>query len=351
MNDPAAAHAAFRESSRNRRGLTMFELLRSRSAALVMAAAFAQAPIALGGQARADQPRVHAAQSGAELQKRAEMLMKSVTEGGGKVTWGALEAGASPDALVMKDVVIISPENKKATIERIDIRAFDWSNVKEPKHLDMAMTKLVIAADQLDKEAADNFRELGLTSLTVNGEVAYKFDEQEKALDVAKLFIDIVEMGEFRMRLKLTGIGPADLKAATGDKNGARPKQPAKPGEQGDQAMMTLLSRLNLAGASIAFKDKSMVERMVRQDAKKKNMTEPAAKAKILQDLAEEKTKAEDDVTREFIEAVIKFVRNPGEIEVALAPPAPANVMAAFMMVMGNRATFKQMMGLSVTVK
>jgi len=34
-----------------------------------------------------------------------------------------------------------------------------------------------------------------------------------------------------------------------------------------------------------------------------------------------------------------------------LTPPAPANVMAAFMLVMGNRATFKQMMGLTVSVK
>ena len=115
--------------------------------------------------------------------------------------------------------------------------------------------------------------------------------------------------------------------------------------------MMGLLSRLNIAGAAIAFKDKSLVERMIRADAKKKNLSEQAAKAKMLEELAEERGKAEDDVTKEFIDAAIKFLKSPGEIELALAPPAPANVMAAFMMVMGNRATFKTMMGLAVSVK
>jgi hypothetical protein len=129
-----------------------------------------------------------------------------------------------------------------------------------------------------------------------------------------------------------------------------KPKS-GKPNAQDGQAVMSLLSRLNIAGAALAFKDKSLVERMVRADAKKKNLSEPAAKAKMIEDLGAERAKAEDDMTREFIDAAIKFLNSPGEIELALTPPAPANVMAAFMMVMGNRATFKQMMGFSVSVK
>src|SRR4029079_8258342 len=98
-------------------------------------------------------------------------------------------------------------------------------------------------------------------------------------------------------------------------------------------------------------KDKSLVERMIRADAKKKNLSEQAAKAKMLEELEAERTKAEDEETKEFIDAAMKCLRNPGEIELSLTPPEPANVMAAFMMVMGNRTTFKQMMGLGVSVK
>lgn len=330
----------------------ILEFSRARSATLALAAALVLAPLAGGGPAHAEEGRVHAVQANSDLKKRADLLLRGVTDAGGKVTYGALEAGASPEALVIKDIEVTSADNKRFTVEQIEIRAMDWENAKEPRYVDMAVRKFVIAADALDKEGQDNFRDLGLTSLTISGEMAYKFDEKEKSFDVGKLFVDIAEMGELRVRLKLTGLTPGDLKSATGGEP-AKPNDapPAKPGVPGDQAMMGLLTRLNLASASIAFKDKSMVERMVRQEAKKKNMTEQAAKAKILEEMAEERAKAEDDVSKELIDAAIKFLRNPGEIEVAANPPAPANIMMAFMMIMGNRATFKQMLGLTITVK
>ena len=325
------------------------EFSRARMAMIALAAALALAPLAVAGLACAEDGRAHTAQANSDLKKRADLLLKGVTDAGGKVTYGTLEAGASPEALVINNVEIVTAENKKVTIEQIDIRAMDWENAKEPRYVDAALTKLVIAADSLDKDGQDNLRELGLTALTISGEMAYQFDDKEKAFDLSNLFVDIAEMGEFRVRLKLTGLTPADLKGATGDA-AAKPKD-APPAKPGDQAMMGLLTRLNLAAASIAFKDKSLVERMVRQDAKKKNMTEQAAKAKLLEEMAEERAKAEDDVTKELIDAAIKFLRNPGEIELAANPPAPANVMMAFMMIMGNRATFKQMLGLTISVK
>jgi hypothetical protein len=317
----------------------------SRRAAFALAAAV---PLALAAPpAFAQDARVLTVQDSTELKKRADLLFQGVAEGGGTFKYAAVESGAGPEGLVIKQIEIVSKDKKKVTIDEIEIKAFDWASPKEPRHADIAMKKLVIAADQLDPEGAANFRELGLSALTINGELAFKFDEKEKAFDVSKLFIDFVEMGEVRLRLKLTGITATDLKTAM---PAEKPKN-GKSNPQEAQAMMSLLSRLNIAGAAIGFKDKSLVERMVRADAKKKNLSEQAAKAKMLEELAEERSKAEDDVTKEFIDAAIKFLRSPGEIELALAPPSPANVMAAFMMVMGNRVTFKQMMGLSVSVK
>lgn len=321
-----------------------------RRAALALAALLAlSAPAhhAFGQGARAE-----TAADDAALKQRADALFQSVGEGGGTVRWSALEAGEGPESLVIRQIEIVSKDKKKVTIEELAIKRYDWTNPREPRHAEMAMKKLVIAADQLDAEAAANFRELGLTELTLNGELTFRFDETEKAFDVAKLFIDFAELGEVRLRFKLTGITAADLKTAIPPDKPRNGKQAnRKTDAQEGQAVMSLLARLNLAGAALGFRDKSLVERMVRADARKKNLSEAAAKAKILEDLAAERAKAEDDVTKEFIDAAIKFLGKPGEIELALAPPAPANVMAAFMMVMGNRATFKQMMGLTVSVK
>jgi hypothetical protein len=316
-----------------------------RRAALALAAALplaVSAPAAFGQDARA-----LTVQANPELQKRADALFSGVGEGGGTVKYGALEAGAGPEGLIVKQIEIVSKDKKKVTIGEIEIKAFDWANPKEPRYADIAMKTLVIAADQLDPEAAANFAELGLTALTINGALAFKFDEKDKSFDVSKLFIDFVEMGEVRLRLKLTGVTATDFKTAM---PADKPKN-GKTNPKEAEAMMGLLSRLNIAGAAIGFKDKSLVQRMLRADAKKKNLSEAAAKAKMLEELADERGKAEDDVTKEFLDAAIKFLNNPGEIELVLAPPAPANVMAAFMMVMGNRGTFKQMMGLGVSVK
>jgi hypothetical protein len=321
-----------------------------RSAAVALAVLLPLA--APSAPAAAQDARSVPAQASAELQRRAEALFKGVTRAGGKASYGALEPGASPEGLRIKNIEILSPEKKKVTIEEIDIAAYDWASPEEPRYADLVVKKLVVAADALDADAAGNLRELGLSALVVNAELAFKFDDKEKAFDVSKLFIDFAEMGELRLRLKLTGITAADLKTAVpGEKAEPGKPAPGKPEGQDAQALMSLLSRLNIAGAAIGFRDKSLIERIVRADAKKKSMTESAARAKMLEELAEERSKAEDDVTKEFIDAAIKFLKNPGEIELALNPPAPANVMAAFMLVMGNRGTFKQMLGLSVSVK
>ena len=67
--------------------------------------------------------------------------------------------------------------------------------------------------------------------------------------------------------------------------------------------------------------------------------------------MAEGRVNAEDDVTKELIDAAIKVLHNSGEIELAAKPPAPATVMTAFMMIMSNRGSFKQMLGLAISVK
>lgn len=313
---------------------------RALGAAVAFAAGLALAPSAWA-PAWAEDGRIITVQANSELQKRAELLLKGISDGGGKVTWASVEAGATPDGVVIKQIEITSPDNKKMTIEEIAVKTMDWANAKEPRHADIAVKNLTISADAMEKETADNIKELGLTQIVLNGELAFKFDDGEKSFDVAKVFIDVADLGELKLRLKLTGITTADIKAATGDKD-----KPAAP-----DAGMNILSRLNLTGASIGFKDKGLMDRAFKAEAKKKNISESAAKNKLIEELTEERAKAEDEVTKELIDAFVKFVRTPGEIEFIAAPAAPANVMMAFMTVMGNRATFKQMLGLSVAVK
>ncbi len=284
------------------------------------------------------------AQASPELQKRVDSLFEEMKKNGGSVRYGAIEPGKSADGLVIKDLVITSKDNRPVKIAAIEIRSFDWANRQEPKFLDVSVRGAVISGEAMDEQGAQNFKELGYESLTLDANLAYKFDEPSKTLDISQLVIDVADAGEFRFALQMSGVSPADLKAATGE--GAD-----KDKKNGNDAIMGILARLNIVGAEIRYKDKSLVQRAIRMDAKKKNITEQQAKAAILADLAKERQEAKDDVTREFIDSAVKFINNPGEIRLAAKPSAPANIMGAVMLAMSNPAQLKQMLGLILSVR
>lgn len=305
-----------------------FPIRRAGRVAFAFAAALAASTML--APVRAQDARITLVQD--DLTKRADLLLKGVTEGGGKVKYGAVEKGDGKDGIVIKDVEITGPDGKTVKIERVEVRDFDWANPKQPIRMDVSVKKLVVPEAALEKEVTD----LGITRLTVNADFAYKFDDEKKTFEVSGIVIDVVELGELTLKLKLAGIASGDLKTAIGGK-----------GEDGTK----LLAQVSIVGATISFKDKSLTQRLIAADAKKKGVSETDAKKKMLEDLAEQKKQAEDETTKEVIDLAVKFLTTPGVVELVANPSAPANVMAAFMAVMGSPATLKQMLGLTIAVK
>ena len=305
-----------------------FPIRRAGRAAFAFAAALAASTML--APVHAQDARITLAQD--DLAKRAALLLKGVTEGGGKVKYGAVEKGEGKDGLFIKDLEITGPDKKTVTIERVEVRGFDWENPDKPTHMDVSIKKLVVPGASLEKEVTD----LGVTSLTINADFDYEFDDDKKTFVVEGIVIDVVELGELKLSLKLAGIASGDLKTALGG-----------TGEEGTK----LLAQLSIVGASIAFKDKSLTERLIRADAKKKGISEADAKKQMLGALAAQKQEAKDDATKEVIDLAVKFLNTPGIIELAANPTAPANVMATFMAIMGSPATLKQMLGLTIAVK
>jgi len=305
-----------------------FPIRRARRVAFAFAAALAASTML--APAQAEDARVTLVQD--DLAKRADVLLKGVTEGGGKVKYGAVEKGDGKDGLVIKDLEITSPDKKTVTIERVEVRGFDWAKPNQPMHMDVSIKKLVVPGSALEKEVTD----LGITSLTINADFDYAFEDDKKTFTVSGIVIDVVELGELKLSLKLAGIASGDLKTALGG-----------TGEDGTK----LLAQLSIVGASLSFKDKSLTERLIRADAKKKGISEAEAKKQMLDALAAAKQEAKDDATKEVIDLTVKFLNTPGVIELAANPTAPANVMATFMAIMGSPATLKQMLGLTIAVK
>ncbi len=309
-----------------------FEFRRAGSAALVVAAALASASAlstAWAEDSRADRGSIVTVQ--ADLKKRTDALVKSLTAGGGKLKYGAAEAEGK-DGVALKDVEITSADGKTVKAESIVAREFDWENPEQPTHMDLSIKKLVVPSAALDKEVTD----LGVSQLTINADIAYELDDDKKTFEISGIVIDVVELGELKVKLKLAGIASADLKGAIGGQPGGSEK---------------ILAQLSIVGAAISFKDKSLTQRLIAADAKKKGISEADAKKKMLEELAEQKKTAQDDATREIVDLAVKFLNSPGTIEVGANPAAPANVMQVFMGLMGSPGTVKQLLGLTLAVK
>jgi hypothetical protein len=304
--------------------------------ALVLVLAPETAPLV-----RAEEGRVYTAQSEADLKKRADWIMKSITDAaeGVKATYGSVDKGAGPNGVVIKNVEITTPENKKLTIEQIEVRDLDWSNPEESKVGDFSVRKLSIPIAELNDEPI----ELGMTSLTINAEYKYTFDEEKKSLDVTSMSIDIAELMELHIKFKLVGLSLAETKVLR--------ERKGKFDKKDEEAMTKVLAKVSLVSSVIAIKDKSLVERIVRMGAKKDKTSEAQARAKILDMLAQQHKEADDEAMKEFIDAAIKFVTKPGTIELEANPPQPVNLMAAFASGVASLTAVKQMLGLKITVK
>lgn len=305
-----------------------FPIRRAGRVAFAFAAALAASTMLV--PAHAQDARIELVQ--ADLQKRADQLLKGITDGGGKVKYGAVEKGEGKDGLVIKDLEVTGADGKTVKIERVEVRDFDWENANQPMRMDVSIKKLVVPSSSLEKDVTD----LGVTQLTINADFAYALDDAKKTFEVSGIAIDVAELGELKLKLKLAGIARADLKGAIGG-----------TGEDGTK----LLAQLSIVGAAISFKDKSLTQRLIAADAKKKGISEAEAKKKMLDDLAEQKKEAQDDATREVVDLAVKFLNAPGVIELAMNPSAPANVMATFMALMGSPGTLKQILGLTIAVK
>ncbi len=309
---------------------------------LAIAASIGLAPLpAAGEQPSRDGVILVQGLGNPDLKKRADILIDGFKKEGGDATYGSIEAGTTPNGLVIKDIVLTSPDKKTMRIGAFEVRNYDWDNSKEPTFIDITIRQAAIPADAMDEEGQKGLKELGYESLTLNATLTYKFDAASKTIDVANFALEVVDGGELSFSIKLSGIDPADLKGlASEDKE-----------KGGEQAVMGLLARLNFVGAKIVFKDKSIVQRLIRSEAKKKSQSEQAAKNAILADLAKERKEAKDAVSREFIDAAVKFINNPGEISIVANPQAPTNVMSAFMLVMSDPAQLKKMLGLTLLVR
>ena len=116
-------------------------------------------------------------------------------------------------------------------------------------------------------------------------------------------------------------------------------------------ALLSAGTTTTLVHASISFKDRSLVSRLLKAYAAERNISEADALARVLRDLKFERDAARDAVERDALDALIRFIERPSEIRMALDPARPVPLLAMGLQFLGGRSFAKDTFGLKFSAR
>jgi hypothetical protein len=114
---------------------------------------------------------------------------------------------------------------------------------------------------------------------------------------------------------------------------------------------MGLLARINLLTADLVYRDKSILARVVKREAQRRQTDEASIRAQYRAMLTALRDEQPDPLVKEAFEAVIAFIENPGEIAVEVRPPSPLNLLSIGALAASNPAQLRSVLGIKITVK
>jgi MFS family permease len=258
--------------------------------------------------------------------------------------------------IVFSDLVATPPGQPTVKIAAIEFRALELLRPAEQNPGNLRKLEFAIKgiegplAGARDEAFARDMRELGYTTLKMSSEIVYRYEEPSKTFNVAKLEFDVVEMGTLVLALKLSGLSPEDIKKAMEPPPPPPPGQTAPPKRDG-AAAVGLLARLNVVSADLVYRDKSILGRVIKREAQRKQTDEASIRAQYRALLTGLRDEQQDPLVKEAFDALISFIENPGELIVEVRPPAPLNVLAIGALAASNPAQLRSVLGIKITVK
>jgi MFS family permease len=243
----------------------------------------------------------------------------------------------------------------KVRIALMELRAFESVNLLDRNPADLRVFEFAIKGIEApfdtakDPVFAREMKELGYTTLRMGAELAYRYDEAGKTFDLGKIELDVEEMGALTLSLRLGGASADEIKKAI-EPPPAPPGQ-ARPPANGGAAAMALLARINLLAADLAYRDKSILARVVKREARKKQTDEASIRAQYRAMLTALRDEQPDPLVKEAFDAVIAFIENPGEIAVEVRPPSPLNLLAIGALAASNPVQLRSALGIKIATK
>jgi len=292
----------------------------------------------------------------------------TVTGGGENGSLGAFDIEsvevAMPTRVAIKGVAFrdfVGNLSRQGTVRigAVELRAFEMLNVLDRNPADLRNLEFAIRgleaplAGGSDPKFERDMRALGYTQLKMNTELVYRYEEASKTYNLAKLEIDIADAAAIAFGLKIGGVTPDEIKQAIEPPPAPPPQpgQPPRPPPRQDAAAIAVAARLNLISADLSFKDKSLLGRILKQQADTEKTDEGVIRARykaMLIGLRDEQT---DPLAKEAFDALMAFLEKPGELVVEVRPPTPLSLIAVGSLAAANPAQLRSILGIKITYR
>jgi hypothetical protein len=287
----------------------------------------------------------------AKLEERAQIFARDMRKVTKEFRYGSVRADLLSQSIVMTNVEFVTMNGDRIKAESVTVKDFDWRISGPPRYADIevkradvpstALTNLARASGQFASiigvatgPATDAQRILdraGYKRTTSDFFVRYRLDEETGEFELKDVQLAVSELGEVVLNLKLGNV----------------PQRSIKDGA----ALLSAGTATTLVHASLSFKDRSLVSRLLKAYAADRNISEAEALSRVLRDLRADRDRTRDTVEREALNALLQFIERPNEIRVALDPARPTPLLAMGLQFLGGRSIAKEAFGLKFTAR
>lgn len=269
---------------------------------------------------------------GGDAEERAQIIRARLAERAATVAYENPQSGIDSD-LTLDNLRLTFEQGGQLTAERLTVQEYDWENPEQPNFLDIRVRAMRLIAPQGQAaESLSPFMRSGLMTgeLTTDARVRYRQDPEARTLEIEQSS-ETDGVGDTRFFLKVGNWSPQNIDLENQENAGR------------------IALQLTLVRMEVRFEDRGLMERLHQARGQEENISAEEAKARTLNELLRERNQADNDLSREMLDAAIQFVQNPGTFRVAAEPEAPFPMMG-MMLLLGDPDRLKRQLGLTVEV-
>jgi len=238
------------------------------------------------------------------------------------------------DTLTISDVTVLAPDGRRYRIKRIVVRDYDWLNLRRPRYADVTVEKAETTPDGLGPQYAPAIKAAGLDKLIASAHYRYRYSDETKRFVIETVRVEVDKVGVLTMSAQFKLDQYPDFQ---------------KLRDSGQ--LLQIGFSAQLIGARASFRNNQLVQHIVQAYAASRGIDTEKAREALVESLDRDRRRSKDALQKEGLAAAIAFIKQPGTIEMVIAPAAPVSLVAATFIYRQSPRELMRTRGLKIEAK